>query len=69
MWSPATTTPHSLSGSCRAGASSPPDLGGLLEVVDEVSGAWLEQCKKDNIDRKPGLDEICFLFNIANMVP
>ena len=30
---------------------------------------WREQCEKDNIDREPGLDELYFLFNIANMVP
>ena len=30
---------------------------------------WREQCERDNIDREPGLDELRFLFNIANMVP
>ena len=30
---------------------------------------WREQCERDNIDREPRLDELRFLFNIANMVP
>ena len=30
---------------------------------------WKEQCKRDGVDREPGLEEFCHLFQIANLLP